>query len=80
MFTTPEESQAMWILTLPERNCTACTRRIPRRKHRVTLRASWRGQEDILCPKCWMSICQWAQRFALIQGILPAMEAELQKT
>lgn len=57
--------------TLPARECTACDRKIARREHRMTLRASWKQSVEVLCIPCWATICQWAARFALEQLELP---------
>jgi len=61
----------MFTASLPETTCHACSRRIGRRKHRMSLRASWRGAPEALCPECWTIICRWAARFALQQLPLP---------
>jgi len=64
-------SQNLYVNSLPEVRCTACREKVPRRKHRVAIRASWRPAQEHLCPNCWATVCQWAVRFALDQGILP---------
>lgn len=56
--------------SLPQTTCLPCGRIIPRRRHRIVLRASWRNKSETLCPKCWATVCQWASRFALQQGVL----------
>ncbi len=61
----------MYVASLPMVTCTACGNRIPRRKHRMTMRASWRNQWEHLCPTCWYQVCEWASLFALQQIELP---------
>jgi RNase P subunit RPR2 len=53
--------------SLPRTNCAACHHAIPRRTHRMTLRASWREAPETICLYCWKTICEWARRFALEQ-------------
>ena len=60
----------IWEASLPAATCLPCGRIIPRRQHRIVLRASWRKASETLCPDCWGLICQWASRFALQQGAL----------
>ncbi len=69
----PGESlvESVFQASLPARRCTVCNYLVARRAPRVQLRASWRDHDDILCPSCWRSICNWAQRFALLQLSLP---------
>ncbi len=62
--TGPNVSEDLRVVSLPERECSACFRTIGRRRHRVAIAASWRGVTDFLCPECWHVICQWAVRFA----------------
>lgn len=62
------EAPGLFGATLPQRTCAACKRIIPRRRHRVHLRASWRENAEDLCPECWRAICSWAARFALAQA------------
>lgn len=69
-FAMPDDgslSTNLFIASLPQAHCSACDDLIPRRKHRVAIRASWRDGPEVLCPACWWVICQWAQRFALKQ-------------
>lgn len=61
----------LYAASLPAVSCNACGDRIARREHRVTLRASWRGGWEYLCPRCWQVIVGWASRFALRQLDLP---------
>jgi len=67
----PSEMASFYQHTLPQADCTACGRIIPRRRHRIYLRASWAPKGDVLCPRCWSIVCQWASRFALQQAELP---------
>jgi|GEM_PF-5363350 len=64
-------AESLYVASLPQVKCTACSRIIPRRKHRLTMRASWRNDWEYLCPQCWYQVCQWAERFALQQMELP---------
>jgi len=57
--------------SLPARDCISCHTRIARRAPRVTVRASWRPSDDVLCTECWHSICEYAKRFMLDQLTLP---------
>jgi len=61
------EAPGMFGATLPQVKCSACHRVIPRRRHRVHLRVSWRESAEDLCPECWGTICSWAARFAYTQ-------------
>ena len=76
MFEPPTQPQAddLFEASLPSATCTACGQHIARRHHRVKIRASWRNLNDTLCPGCWNTVCQWAARFALAQGILPGID------
>ncbi len=56
---------------LPAAACTACGRRIKRRGSRVIIFPTWRRSPDALCPQCWLVICAWASKFALLQLALP---------
>ena len=64
-------SDSLFQASLPQRRCAACQALVARRKPRVTLRASWRDQDETICPACWRTICAWAARFALQQIRLP---------
>jgi hypothetical protein len=66
-----DDTRDLYVMSLPQRDCTVCGRHIGRRSHRVVIRASWRDVMETLCPGCWGTICQWASRFALQQAILP---------
>lgn len=61
----------VFIASLPKTTCTACGDDLPRRSHRVMVRASWRPATENLCPSCWSVITEWAARFALRQADLP---------
>lgn len=76
LFDPPQGSLVddLYVHTLPPAVCAACHGHIARRKNRVVIRASWRQQNEILCPECWGAICQWARRFALQQMVLPLFE------
>lgn len=71
----PEEAKglvdSLFQASLPQQTCAACHRIIPRRRPRITIRASWRPEPDHLCPQCWRVICEWAARFAHTQLELP---------
>jgi hypothetical protein len=71
VFDMPEHLPDIWEASLPAATCLPCGATIPRRQHRVVIRASWHKASETLCPKCWQTICQWAARFAYQQGILP---------
>jgi hypothetical protein len=60
-----------YVASLPKVTCVACGVVIPRRKHRMALRASWRDSTEYLCPYDWHQVCEWATRFALQQLELP---------
>jgi hypothetical protein len=64
----------LYIYMLPAAACTTCNRHIARRQNRVVIRATWRQQNEILCPECWGVICEWARRFALRKAELPLFE------
>ncbi len=66
-----EAARGLFQMSLPEVRCSACFHRVPRRKHRMMLRASWRQDVEYLCPDCWLGIVDWAKRFALQQMELP---------
>jgi len=65
------DREEFWRHTLPPERCRGCARVIPRRRHRVIVRASWRAENDVMCVDCWRTVCQWAARFALQQSRLP---------
>lgn len=65
------ETDPLFAASLPGLACTACGHWIPRRVHRVWVRATWREARDNLCMRCWQTVCDWAARFALIQDELP---------
>jgi hypothetical protein len=74
MFQLPREdtettlTEDLFNMSLPQVQCDACRRIIPRRKPRMTLRASWAQRMEYLCPNCWRSFTEWAAaRFALQQ-------------
>jgi hypothetical protein len=67
-------AQDLYTASLPKVECDVCQRTIARRKDRVTLRASWRGKWEYICPSCWRVICEWASRFALQQLSLPLLD------
>lgn len=62
--------ESLYKNSLPQVRCAACEQLIARRKHRVFIRASWRDASESLCAPCWTTLCQWAARFALVQGEL----------
>jgi hypothetical protein len=70
VFQVPEHLDDIWEASLPAAKCLPCGRIIPRRQHRIMLRASWRNASETLCPECWKTVCNWASRFALEQGLL----------
>jgi len=70
VFDVPEHLDDIWEASLPAATCLPCGAAIPRRQHRVVIRASWRNASETLCPSCWGLICSWASRFALQQGVL----------
>ena len=76
MFELPEDGTGSHLTddlfsgSLPATDCSACGRLVGRREHRVKVFLSWRDSPDDLCTECWGTICQWAQRFALQQGML----------
>jgi hypothetical protein len=74
------EADSMFVVTLPQRACHVCADTIPRRRHRVIIRASWRGADETLCMKCWSTICEWARRFALQQMVLDEAIESLKQT
>jgi RNase P subunit RPR2 len=65
------DAEGLWGASLPAVTCASCGKLIKRRKHRMTLRASWREETDYLCASCWYQVCRWASRFALQQMTLP---------
>jgi hypothetical protein len=64
-------SESLFVASLPSVKCDACGRYVPRRQHRVRIRASWRDHDESICTQCWRKIMEWAARFALRQLELP---------
>jgi len=68
-------SDALFVAGLPERECASCHVIVPRRKHRVTLRFSWRGAPETLCPECWSIIMGLAKQAVMLSfGLAPWTE------
>jgi hypothetical protein len=58
-------AEDLFKMSLPQVECDACRRIIPRRRPRMMLRASWAKRTEYLCPNCWRKVMDWAARFAL---------------
>jgi hypothetical protein len=53
--------------TIPAFKCAACRRSFARASDCVFVSPTWHAEKDVLCPTCWNTIMEAAQKHLLFQ-------------